>query len=80
MIHFLLIFKMLGFYLDTLIVFHRLCSMLSKLNELIRKVLVPGVGLEPRPSVRRSAALPTELAGQFVIGLVPVVLHYTYYF
>jgi len=54
--------------------------MLNILNELIRKVLVPAVGLEHRPSVHRSAALPTELAGQFVMGLVTVVRHYTYLF
>jgi len=27
-----------------------------------------------------SAALPTALAGQLVMGLVPAVLHYTFYF
>jgi len=32
---------------------------------------------DPWPSVQRSAALPTELAGQLAIGLVPAVFHYT---
>ena len=40
-----------------------------------RLVLVRGVGLEPL--VHRSTALPTELARQLVMGLVPAVFSLT---
>ena len=44
------------------------------------KCSLPAWDSNPRPSVHRSAALPTELAGQLVMGLVPAVVHYIFYF
>jgi len=60
-------------------------DVLNKLLELLltpvvtlgRKVLVPGGDLNQRPSVHRSPALPTDLAGQRLKGLVPAILHHT---
>jgi len=34
---------------------------------------------KPRPWVHWSAALPTEQAGQLVMGLIPAVFHYITY-
>ena len=38
-------------------------------------MLVPSMGLEP--TTLGTAARPTELAGQLIIGLVPAVFHYS---